>query len=103
MDKNTGDTGFVSRSNTRRETIAFSVDNLSDKIKDVRSFYPLPVSEQEELEIDFRFNPPMDAENVDDKRGVAAWDMTLQPGEKQTVEINIDMTWPEGQELRWSP
>ncbi len=99
----TGDTGILSRSNTREQQISFSVENLTGEAQDLTAFYPLTYSEQEDLRIALSVTPKPDATDIDDKRGVSSWDMSLAPGATQTVEITIKMDWPEGQDLRWYP
>ena len=47
--------------------------------------------------------PAPDETDVDDRRGVSAWDLTLAPGETREVEITITLDWPEGQVLSWNP
>lgn len=99
----TGDTGILSRSNTREQQNSFSVENLTGEAQDLTAFYPLTFSEQEDLRVNLSVTPKPDATDIDDKRGVSSWDMSLAPGETQTVNITIKMDWPEGQELRWYP
>ncbi len=103
LSKDTGDTGFFSVSNTRDEVSEFSVENLTGKPQDVRALFALPFSQQENLEISTRLRPNPDATDVDDKRGVAAWDLTLKAGEKKTVRITTQMSWPEGMGLNYRP
>ncbi len=99
----TGDTGVFTRSNTRTQKISFSVENLTGKVQELTAFYPLVFSEQEELEISLTVIPRPDQTDIDNKRGVAAWEMVLAPGERKEVNITARLDWPDGQELRWQP
>lgn len=102
-DNETGDTGILTRSNTRSQQMWFSVQNLTGEAQDLTAFYALPYSEQEDLSIDLSVTPRPDRTDVEDKRNVAAWDMSLAPGETKQVEITAQFDWPEGWELRWRP
>ncbi|MGR3493400.1 MAG: mucoidy inhibitor MuiA family protein, partial [Shimia sp.] len=51
-DRQSGDRGLITRSNTREEVVDLTVENLSDRAEDVRILYALPISEQEDLVID---------------------------------------------------
>jgi uncharacterized protein (TIGR02231 family) len=98
-----GDAGIINRSSTRVQEITFTVENLSDEPQEVRALFPLTFSEKEDLEVDIVALPAPDETDVDDRRGVSAWDLTLAPGETREVEITITLDWPEGQVLSWNP
>lgn len=99
----TGDTGVFTRANTRSQQISFSVENLTGEPQEVKVFYPLVFSEQEDLEIDLNVTPAPDQVDIDDKRGVSMWLMNLAVGDTQSVAIDARLDWPDGQELRWVP
>lgn len=98
-----GDAGIINRSSTRIQEITFTVENLSDEPQEVRALFPLTFSEKEDLEVEIVALPAPDETDVDDRRGVSAWDLTLAPGETREVEITITLDWPEGQVLSWNP
>lgn len=98
-----GDTGLISRSSTRQQQITFTVENLTDEAQDVRALFPLTFSEKEDLEVDVVATPAPDETDVEDRRGVSAWNLTLAPGETQEVQITVELDWPEGELLDWRP
>jgi uncharacterized protein (TIGR02231 family) len=98
-----GDAGLINRSSTRVQQITFTVENLSDEQQDVRALFPLTFSEKEALEVDVTAVPAPDETDIEDRRGVSAWDLVLAPGETQTVEITVELDWPEGKVLNWAP
>ncbi len=99
----TGDSGLITKSNTRDEVLQFSVENLTDKAQHLRALYALPYSEQEDLQVSLRLRPKPDETDVDNVRGVAGWDMSLAPGEKKTVRVLVSLVWPKNQQLDWQP
>lgn len=103
LDRQSGDQGIISRSDTREEVVEFDVTNLTNEAQEVRTLYAFPVSEQEDLEINVSAQPVPTTFPYDDRRGVAAWDFALKPGEKRTVRIDMALRWPEGQLLNWRP
>lgn len=98
-----GDRGIISRSSNRRQEITFTVENLSNDTQEVRALYPLTFSEKEELEVTVTATPAPDETDIEDRRGVSAWNLTLAPGETRTVEIVVVLDWPEGKVLGWNP
>ena len=102
-DQQSGDAGFISRTSTREVRILLRAENTGGEERDVRVLYALPVSEEEALRIDVTARPAPDETDVDDIRGLAAWDLTLAPAEEREIAIVIDMDWPDGRRLIWAP
>ncbi len=98
-----GDSGLISKSNTREQLITFTVENLTGEAQEVRAFFPITYSEQEDLKVRVTATPTPSETDIERMRGVSAWDMSLAPGETAEVSINVQMSWPEGQELAWYP
>jgi len=98
-----GDAGLIAKSSTREQNISFTVENLTDEAQEVRAFFPLTYSEQEDLRVRVNASPAPDETDIDRKRGVSAWDLSIAPGETVEVEITVSLDWPEGMELIWSP
>ena len=102
-DQQSGDAGFISRTSTREVRILLRAENTGGEVRDVRVLYALPVSEEEALRIGVTAQPAPDETDVDDIRGLAAWDLTLAPGEEREIAIDLDMDWPDGRRLIWAP
>lgn len=103
LDNDTGDRGFLSSSSTRQQQMEFSVENLLDTREEVQTIFALPFSEQEDLEISISARPSPNSTDFQQRRNVSVWDLELGPGEKTTVRVNVQMDWPEGQQLQWRP
>ncbi|MDV7270368.1 DUF4139 domain-containing protein [Thioclava sp. A2] len=95
-----GDTGVLSKSNTRKEVVEMVVENMTPLDWSVRLIDRLPYSEQEDLEVQTRAVPPVSETDVDDKRGVVAWRFELPAGASKSVRSETVMTWPLDQVLR---
>ena len=55
----------------------------------------VPHSEQEELVITWEADVPPTQQNVDDKRGVMAWEFELLSGQSKDINLIHEITWPE--------
>ncbi|MFT7594176.1 MAG: hypothetical protein ACI8R4_001494 [Paracoccaceae bacterium] len=100
LDTGEGATGLISRYNQQRQHWRLEVENLSDQDWDVRTLDRVPYSEQDDLKISWAATPQPNETNVDDRRGILGWDLTLAAGKKQTIDIHTELTWPDGKELR---
>jgi uncharacterized protein (TIGR02231 family) len=94
-----GDRGLFAKSNRIEETAVLSVENLTAEDWAVRVMDVIPHSEQEELIITYTANPPATDQNVDDKRGVLAWNLKVPAGKTQEITLSTVESWPEGKEL----
>ncbi len=98
-----GDRGLFVSSNTQSREIAFGVENTGPDAETVRIMYATPFAEQEDLELDLTLNPRPSEEDIDDMRGVHAWDIEVAPGEEEIIEMGVDFEFPDGQILDWRP
>lgn len=98
-----GAAGPIGRASERTVRARFGVENTGAEPREVTALYALPVSEQEALRIEVTADPPPDARDVDGARGVAAWEMTLAPGERREVALTFAFDWPEDRVLLWRP
>ncbi|MCP5088529.1 MAG: DUF4139 domain-containing protein, partial [Rhodobacteraceae bacterium] len=94
-----GQAGFITSSSEvdrqYRTTATSALDYpIMLKLLDV-----VPVSQDEDLEIDLDTNPDPTETNRDGKRGVLAWDLDLKPGETSVVDFGYQMSWPAEKEL----
>lgn len=95
-----GDRGLISKTNERREVVEISAENLTGRAWDLRVIDHVPYSEQEDLTITTRAQPAPSQTDVEDKRGVIAWDLPLAAGERQTIRVETTLRWPEGHSLQ---
>ena len=64
----------------------------------------LPISEDQAISIERL--PEMtrpDVENVEDRRGVVAWNLALAPQEAKAIVTAWRVRWPQGKTLRPQP
>jgi len=99
LDRSSGDTGLIARSNRSVERALIRVENLTDQTWPLRILDQVPYSEQDDLEVTWAAEPRPVEENVDNKRGILAWDMELAPGQVEIIELDTTIGWPEGMVL----
>ncbi len=100
LNRSQGDTGLISRSNQRVEQVEIEIENFTDQDWALRLTDRVPYSEQEDLVIDWSATPTPSEQNVDNHRGILAWDIDVKAGSKQKIRLNTSINWPEGMELR---
>ncbi|MEJ6393208.1 DUF4139 domain-containing protein [Gymnodinialimonas sp. 2305UL16-5] len=98
-----GDRGIFTTSTTQNRQISFGVENTGTEPETVRVLYATPFAEQEDLDLDLSLSPRPTEENVDDARGVHAWDLDVSPREDVMIDMDVSFEFPEGQILTWRP
>ncbi len=98
-----GDRGVFTTSTTQARALAFGVTNTGSEAEEVRILYATPFSEQEDLSLDLTLSPRPSEEDIDEQRGVHAWDVEIEPGEEVLIEMQAAFEFPEGQTLNWQP
>lgn len=100
VDRNEGDVGVLTRSNQITEKVRIEVENLTGESWPLRVLDQVPYSEQEDLVIAWNARPKPVEVDVDDLKGVLAWEMQAGAGETKAVELNYSIDWPDGKLLR---
>jgi len=99
LTREEGETGVFTSSNRRGDQFEITAENLTGQDYDLRILDRIPVSEQEDLVINTQATPRFSETEVDGKRGVVAWDITLSAGAKQTIRFGYEIGWPSGMDL----
>lgn len=100
IDQSEGDRGLISRSNAQTREVRMSIENLGAKLWDVEVLEALPYSEQDDLVIEWNASPKASETDVDDRRGLAQWNLSLDAMATQEVTIEQVVRWPDGKVLR---
>lgn len=77
-----------------------TLENLGTKDWNVELIEAVPYSEQDDLIIQWEAQPNADVKDVDDRRGLLQWNLSLDAGETQEVTVAQTIRWPDGKVLR---
>lgn len=100
VTRNEGDTGILSKSNEETEVARIEVENLTGRAWPLRVLDRVPYSEQDDLTITWQARPTPSVTDVDDKKGVLAWDFDIAPGATRQIELSHRIQWPQDKVLR---
>ncbi len=94
-----GGRGFITKSNARHEVALLSIENLTQEAWPLRVLDRLPYSEQEDLTITTTATPEPTETDIDDQRGISAWEFEIAAGATEEIRIESEISWPEGKTL----
>ena len=89
-----GEGGIITASNQINEDAVLTIENLTGRDWPLRVLDQVPYSEQTDLEITYAADPPATITDLDDKRGVLAWDMQIGIGETVKIRLQTSLDWP---------
>lgn len=98
-----GSSGVLTTSNDRVEEYAFNIENVTNRAWDIIIYDRIPVSEQEELVVDWSARPRPTETDVEGRRGVLAWEFALESGASKAIKLSYELQWPDGNELQMQP
>jgi len=100
VDRREGDRGVITKSNEASEHARLTVENLTGESWPIRLLDRVPYSEQDDLRITWEADLAPTEQNVDDKRGVMAWEFELPAGGTKEINLTHRIDWPEGKTLQ---
>ncbi len=101
VEEKRGETGLISSSKTDVRAWRISVKNLHERAIPVSVIDQIPVSQNQDVKVEFTGKTQPTKRDVDDKRGVLAWDLDLKPDEEKTIEFGYRASWPAAKRIQY--
>jgi uncharacterized protein (TIGR02231 family) len=94
-----GETGIISTSKTDARSYRISVKNQHERAIQVSVLDQVPASQHADIIVELTGKSPPSRRDVDNKRGVLAWDMKLEPNEERVIEFGYRAAWPAAKKV----
>ena len=102
LGRKAGETGLISTSKTDTQSFKMTVKNLHARPIDLRILDQVPVSLNDQIKVDILPNTaPPAVKDVEDKRGLLAWDMKLEAAQSLDLAFGYQVSWPNGQSVSY--
>ena len=102
LGRKAGETGLISTSKTDTQSFKMTVKNLHARPIDLRILDQVPVSLNDQIKVDMLADTaPPTVRDVDDKKGLLAWDLKLDAGKEQMLLFGYQVIWPNGQAVAY--
>jgi uncharacterized protein (TIGR02231 family) len=94
IEEKRSDTGIIS--STRNETKSFklTIKNLHERQIAFMIQDQLPVANNQEIKVELLAKPQPTKRDLDERRGVLAWEDKLNPDEEKAIDFGWRMSWP---------
>ncbi len=93
------ETGIITTSKTDTRNYRITVKNLHERAIAVAVIDQMPVSQNADIKIELLGKTAPTKRDLDDKRGVLAWEMKLEPDEEKAIEFGYRVTWPAAKKI----
>jgi uncharacterized protein (TIGR02231 family) len=96
-----GETGIISTSKTDARSYRISVRNQHPRAIQVSVIDQIPVSQNADITVELTGKSQPSRRDVDNKRGILAWDMKLEPAEERVIEFGYRAAWPAAKKVTY--
>ncbi|MGH1350747.1 MAG: mucoidy inhibitor MuiA family protein [Methyloligellaceae bacterium] len=100
VKRSKGESGIISSSKTDMRKFKISVKNLHGWSIPMTVLDQIPYSENEKIKVTLLSETTKpNRKDIDDKRGLLAWDFELKKGEEKKIDLAYQVGWPENKEV----
>jgi uncharacterized protein (TIGR02231 family) len=96
-----GETGIISTAKTDARSYRIAVKNLHERAIQLTVIDQIPVSQNADITVELTGKTAPSRRDVDNKRGILAWDAKLEPAEERVIEFGYRATWPAAKKVTY--
>jgi uncharacterized protein (TIGR02231 family) len=95
------ESGIITASKTDTRGYRITVKNLHERPIPISVVDQIPVSQNGDIKIELLGKTAPSRRDMDDKRGLLAFDMELKPDEERVIEFGYRVTWPAAKKITY--
>jgi len=95
------ESGIITSSKTDARSYRITVKNLHERAINLTVLDQIPVSQNADIKVELTGKTAPTKRDVDDKRGVLAWELKLEPDEERAIEFGYRATWPAAKKVTY--
>jgi hypothetical protein len=95
VKERSGDSGFLGNRAEREVGYTYTLTNLHKSPIEILILDSSPVSTADAIDVTTTFDPKPTAENWENKRGVKAWQRSLEPGANLKINVGYTISYPK--------
>jgi uncharacterized protein (TIGR02231 family) len=101
VEEKRGETGLISTSRTDVRMFKITVKNLHERPMAVTVLDNMPVSNNADIKVEPIGRTTPSKTDVDDKRGVLAWDLKIDADEEAVIDFGYRVVWPSAKSITY--
>jgi uncharacterized protein (TIGR02231 family) len=99
LEEKRSESGIITSSMTDARNYKITVKNLHERAVPVTVIDQIPVSQNADIKVELVAKTAPSKRDVDDKRGILAWELKLDPDEEKAVEFGYRVSWPSARKI----
>lgn len=103
LEDKRGEIGLISTSHVDSRNFQVNVKNMHERPIDITILDRVPVSQNDDIKVEMTGRASPTTTNVDDKRGVIAFQARLEPDEEKILEYGYRVSWPASKSIVYGP
>ncbi len=102
VEEKRSEQGIISSSKADQRSYRITVKNLHERGIGVVILDQFPVSQNQDIKVELTGKQPPSRRDIEDKRGVIAWDLKLEPQQEQAIEFGWRTQWPSNKRVQYA-
>ena len=94
VEEKRGETGLISSSHTDSHNFRVTIKNLHERAVAVTVLDQVPVSQNQDIKVEYVGKIQPTKTNIEDKRGIMSFEQKLEPDEEKILDYGYRITWP---------
>ena len=95
-----GQSGFIGQRNTRQINDVYTVKSRHKQAVTLWVLEASPVSTDEQIKLESRFDPPVTLSDWEQRAGVVAWQVPLEAGATRKFGVDYRISWPKDEHIQ---
>ena len=94
VDEKRGESGIITSSKTDTRNFKLTIKNTHERQINFVIQDQIPVANNQDIKVELIARPAPTKRDIDDRRGVLAWEDKLNPDEEKIIEFGYKVAWP---------
>jgi uncharacterized protein (TIGR02231 family) len=99
VEEKKGESGLISAMRTDTRNYKMTIKSLHERPIAFSLRDQIPVAANQEIKVELIGRTPPTRRDIDDRRGVLAWEDKLGPDEERAIEFGYRISWPSGKSI----
>lgn len=103
IEEKRGETGIISTSRIDNRSFRVTVKNLHERAVDLEVLDRIPVSQNQDIKVEYTGKSTPTKQNTEDKRGVLSFESPIEADEEKVLEYGYRVAWPAAKSIMYGP
>ncbi|MFM9938060.1 MAG: DUF4139 domain-containing protein [Hyphomicrobiaceae bacterium] len=99
LERRRGDSGVIFSSSNDERRFRITLKSHHERPIALTVLDQVPVAANTEIKVEPTFSVAPSRQDVEDRKGVIAWDLKLALGEERNIDLGYKITWPAGKAM----